>query len=175
MTNKSILAVLKTKATELENGKVSQAKAKHIESVIEMGFEIEVRENSSQGYVTIKNEETGRNLVISKGYDGYSYLYGNGRAFDAGFEMSFNEFTKCFDFFGYLTKPNQEQPHNPHQFENSRVDQLKRAKQNIDFAEKQIEEYREKMAEMQRMVDYYESKIKNDEAKVQSIMEKGRN
>lgn len=104
--NKAILTVLKTSVGEVDKNKLSKTKDRALEDVQSAGFEVSTNSGmSEQGYVTIKNNQTGRSLVISKDFAGRSRIYGNGVKNLGSSSKAFNNVIKLIDFYGYLTKP----------------------------------------------------------------------
>ena len=98
-----IKRVLKVKAEnfeEVKNG--AGVKAEAIEAVEYEGFVILTDDDwSEQGYVTIKNEETDKSLVISKDKRGRTRIFdGYWGLVDS--EESFNQLFKDFNVYEYL-------------------------------------------------------------------------
>ena len=98
-----IKRVLKIKADDFEEVKNGTGvKAEAIEAVEYEGFVILTDDdNSEQGYVTIKNEETDKSLVISKDRRGRTRIFdGYWGLVDS--EERFNRIFKEFDVYEYL-------------------------------------------------------------------------
>ena len=170
MNNKNILAVLKTKAEEIENGTLSAAKEKHL-AAVKTEFEVIDRQASTQGYVTVVNKKTGRSLVISTGYDGRSYFYGTQRAVEA--EGTLNEVAKVFDFYGYLTTDLKR-----NKFEDNRLPEVKRveefitAKNRKNMAEKRAAQLRKEIEEKMELLKSYEDDAAGSEKRMQAVLRK---
>ena len=103
MMNEMIKRVLKVKAENFEDVKNGTGvKAEAIEVVEREGFVILTDDdNSEQGYVTIKNEETDKSLVISKDRRGRTRIFdGFWGLVDS--DERFNRIIKDFDAYEYL-------------------------------------------------------------------------
>ena len=142
--NKSILSVLRTKAGAIENNELSSAKKNHMDAVIELGFEVVDSNDSAQGYVSVRNAETGRSIVISKGYDNRSNVYLNGMPQST--EKTFNEFIKDFDFFGYLNKEMKPVDDTQHVDAWDKVHEYKRTKRYLGYGIRRVEQLEEEIA-----------------------------
>ena len=90
-TNEMIWKTLTTK-TEKE--------PKYKSVLADMGIEIYDSESSEQGFWAVRDVNTGRNLVISKDYDGKRRLYGNDGCWDVKTKS-----VKLVDYIGYLRCP----------------------------------------------------------------------
>lgn len=65
--------------------------------LVDMGIEIYDSECSEQGFWAVRDTATGRNLVISKDYDGKRTLYGNDGCWDVETKN-----VRLVDYIGYL-------------------------------------------------------------------------
>lgn len=139
LENKDVLRVLKIKVDELESARISDSK---IESLNKLDAErFEVRGDcsySEQGYVTVANPKTGREIVVSKDGAGRTKVFGNNYRLGK-WDESFNTVSKKIDFIGYLNKPMYKK-YTPNR---SKVDEYKRLKKVKEIYSRELEKSRE--------------------------------
>lgn len=164
-TNEIVLRVLKTKAEDLQRGKVSDKKMSAYLFVESDGLEVLVdAKDSVQGYVSVRNPETGRTLVISKDYSDKTRVYGNHRCL-GNIDKPFKEVVKDIDFCGYLNKPTREK---------YREERSKAQKYNIINNEKKrnmnlLEQYERQAEQAMKNVEKYKERIEEDNKKINEL------
>lgn len=154
LTNEEILVALKTKEEDLKNNNISDKKGAIFSKIDKLNIQVYLEDNySEQGYITIVNPETKRDLVISK--DGWkkTRVYGNGRYLGSA-NKAFSEVSKKIDFVGYLNKPIPEARKN----NQSKVDTFKILKFNEKSYETMTEKALKKMESAQKE---YEEALEN--------------
>ena len=149
--NKIILSVLRIKAENLDN--LSVAKQADLDTV-KMKFTVEDRGDSEQGYVSIINEKTERSLVISKDRMGATFFFDGWKRVSA--HGSYRSLCKTFDFYGYLMSEKTERE----SVEPSAVETYKRAKEELEFAEKRIREINHEIDKLKSLKDLYSGDVK---------------
>ena len=88
--------ILKTLTTKMEK------EPKYRSVLADMGIEIYDSECSEQGFWAVRDVNTGRNLVISKDYDGKRRLYGNDGCWGVDTKN-----VRLVDYIGYLRCPSK--------------------------------------------------------------------
>lgn len=88
-TNEMIFRTLKTKMNKTP---------KYAEVLADLGIEVYDSDSSTQGFWSVRYIPTGRMLVISKGYDNKTHLYGG----KSGYQETNAKDLKKFDYMGFL-------------------------------------------------------------------------
>ena len=151
-TNEMIFRTLKTKMNKTP---------KYAEVLADLGIEVYDSDSSTQGFWSVRYIPTGRMLVISKGYDNKTHLYGG----DCGYRGTNAKDLKKFDYMGFL-RCNRNKEASPY-FADSFIPTEYKAirctihdcKSAIRCAERDLAEVDKKIADLMYQREYYKKKL----------------
>lgn len=151
-TNEMIRRTLKTKTTK---------EPKYRDVLADMGIEVYDSGNSEQGFWAVRDTATGKNLVISKGYDNRVHIYG-----DNGFRQVKVKDLSLFDYMGYLKCKRDRKGGTPYfnvGYVNTEYKGLRCAisdgKRDIRWAERDIKEVDKKIESLMKEKEWHEERL----------------
>ena len=141
--------IWKTLTTKMER------EPKYRSVLTDMGIEIYDSECSEQGFWAVRDIATGRNLVISKDYDGKRRLYGNDGCWGVDTKN-----VRLVDYIGYLRCPRKYKSYYdiyPVRSEYSTLrDLISTQKRSVSMWEWEIRKVHKKICELTEERDRYE-------------------
>ena len=151
-TNEMIYSTLRTKM-----GKVPKYK----DILADLGIEVYDSNSSTQGFWSVRYIDTGRMLVISKGYDKRVHLYGG----DNGYQHTDAKDLKKFDYIGFL-KCNRHKEGTPYfragyidsEYRKLRSD-IYEGKRDICWAEREIENLDKKIESLMKEREWQKNRL----------------
>lgn len=151
-TNEMIYKTLRTKMDKVPRFK---------EVLTDLGIEVYNSDGSTQGFWSVRCVDTGRMLVISKGYDNRVHLYGG----DSAYRHTRAKDLKKFDYMGFL-KCDRRKEASPY-FTDSSIPteyrdlrcMIRECKSGIRWAERDLAEVSKQIADLVEQKKHYEQRL----------------
>ena len=152
-TNEMIFRTLKTKMNKTP---------KYVEVLADLGIEVYDSDSSTQGFWSVRYTPTGKMLVISKGYDNKTYLYGG----ESGYQKTNAKDLKKFDYMGFL-KCDRHKEASPYFADKSYVkteykelrSAIYHSKRDMRWAKRELEEIDKKIADLMVRKEWQEKRL----------------